>query len=496
MHEYPTILHVLFRHARDIPGKTAVIESETGLECTYRELWAYLTLFAKRLGAAGVRRDSGDGYGTRVVVRCEQTIDYIVAMLAVQLAGGVFVPVENNIAEARIIEIMEETDSYVLIAVNPLSNHNYTYIPIAEACTGVNDIETYDVVLPDPDTLAIILFTTGTTGKSKGVMHTGKSFTARFLSFYDFFYHDDEQVYIIPVPLSHALGLNRVCLSIYAKCTMVLLDGFSMIKRFFSAVKTYNGTILCLVSFAVELYLRTCRNELMDIRNQITCLDIASSYSEAQITALREIFPESRIIQAYAATEIHGCYVDHSKQKYKPMCLGSPCDGTDLVFFDEQKEAIIEATCEHPGLIAMKSDTKMLGYWKNPELTENVTRGEYIVLSDWGYKGSDGLYYYLARADEVIISGAYKIAPAEIEEAANSFKGIKESACVPISDPLMGQVPKLFVVMEKDYSFNAGDIYKYLQSKLEGTKLPRHIEEIDRIPRSGIKINRMGLREL
>jgi len=494
--EFPSVLHAIASHACNITEKTTITEAETGRECTYGDLWAYVKAFANQLHSAGVERDYGDGYGTRVVVRCEQTIDYIVTALAVQLAGGVFVPVEKNIADARIIEIMEETDSTILVANKPLADFSCTYIPLPDATAERYSADEEDIILPDPEALAIILFTTGTTGQSKGVMITHKAIKARALFVYSMFEHDDEQVYLIPNPLSHAYAYNRLNLALLSSCTIVLLNGFAIVKPFFSAIKNYSVTIINLVSSVTEMYLRTCRDNLYDIKDQITCISLAASaFTESQISALQEIFTTSKIMQLYASTEVHGCYIDHSIRKYSPFCVGAPYDGCKVVFFNEQKEHIIEANRNNPGLFAMSSETGMSGYWKNPELTANVTRGEFIIISDLGYKEDDGLFYFVSRADDIIISGGYKIAPLEIEKVADSYEGILESACVPISDPIMGQVPKLYVVMAEGYSFNAGEIYKYLQCKLEATRLPRQIEEIEELPRIGDKINRNELRE-
>jgi len=496
MHEFPSILHVAANHAKTIPNKAAIIEAETDRQCTYGELWAYVKAFSKRLAAAGVKRDFGDGYGTRVVIRCTQTIDYVVSMLAIQLAGGVFVPIEKNIAEARIIEIMEETDSKILIAEKPLSSYEYSHIPLAYATSEHDDIADESVVFPESDTLAYILFTTGTTGKSKGVMHSHKSRTCRTVAMCSVLNFGNNQTWLVPSPLSHANGILSVSISLFFECTVVLLDGYTFAESFFSAITKYNVTIINPMSAATEMYLRICRDKLVEICNQINYIWLASSsFSETQITSLRSIFTNSKIIQTYGATEVGGCYIDHSQQKYAPFCAGQPYSGAELVFYNEQKTNIIDATRKIPGLFAFKSNTKMLGYWKNTELTASVTRGDYIVLSDLGYKGDDGLYYFLARADDVIISGAYKIAPLEIEEAANSFDGILESACVPVNDPIMGQVPKLYVVMEENHSFNYNEIYSYLKSKLEATRVPRCIEEVDEIPKINNKINRKELRD-
>jgi long-chain acyl-CoA synthetase len=496
MHDFPSILHAVADHAKTIPDKIAIIEAETDRKCTYGELWAYVKTFSKHMTAAGVKRDFGDGYGTRVVVRCTQTIDFVVSALAIQLAGGVFVPVEKNIAEAQIIETMKETDSKILITEKPLSSYDYVYIKLMDAVSECDCIDDENIVFPEQDALADILFTTGTTGKNKGIMHSFKSFTAMIFSIYSAFNHDNEQIWLLPNPLSHINGFLRVYMSLFYQCTVVLLDGYALAKSFFSAIIKYKITIINLLSATTEMYLRTYYNKLVEIKGQINYISLAgSSFSDEQINSLRNIFYKSKIILAYGATEVGGCYIDHSLQGFTSFCIGQPRSGTKVVFFDEKKRNIIEATAKNPGLFAMNSCTRMIGYWKNPELTASVTRGDYIVLSDLGYKGEDGLLYFVGRVDDVITTGAYKIAPLEIEGAANSFDGIRESACVPVNDPFMGQVPKLFVVMNENHYFDEKEIINYLKSKMEVTKLPRYIEEIGEIPKINNKINRKALKK-
>jgi long-chain acyl-CoA synthetase len=496
MQEFISVLHAIASHAKTVPDENAIIEAETDRRCTYSELWAYVKAFSKRLISVGVKRDFGDGYGTRVVVRCTQTIDYLVIELAVQLSGGVFVPVEKNIAETRIIEIMKETDSKLFIASKPLSDYNCTFISITDATTEMDTSEDNNIIFIYPDSLMHILFTTGTTGNSKGVMLSQKASTARILSIYSVFNLDKKQIWLIPSPLSHCSGLRRVHISLFFQGTAVLLDGYTFAKTFISAIIKYKVTHLNLMSAAIEMYLRTCRDKLEVIHEQINGISLTgSSFSETQIKSLRDIFTKSRIIVLYGGTEVTGCYIDHASKNYAAFCIGKPRPDTEVIFFDEQKKNIIQTNRENPGLFAMSGDSKMLGYWKNPELTASVTRGEYIILSDLGYMGEDGMLYFLGRSDDVIVSGGYKISPMEIEEVANSLTSIHESACVPVSDPIMGQVPKLYVVIEENHIFNFTEIYEFLKNKLEATRVPRHIEEIDAIPRINNKINRKELKK-
>jgi long-chain acyl-CoA synthetase len=497
MQIFLSVLQAVASQAITNPDKIAIIEAETDRKCTYGELWAYVKAFSKRLISEGVKRDFGDGYGTRVVVRCAQTIDYVVTELSVQLAGGVMVPVEKNIAEIRIIEIMQETDSTILIATKPLTEYGCTYIPLDEATIEKDMMDDKNVIFPYTDALALILFTTGTTGNSKGIMLSHGAVTARVLSSYSACSHDNEQISLIPSPLSHVTGLIKIYVSLFYQCTAVLMDGFVFAKLFFTTIKKHNVTILNLLPAVIEMYLKAYRDKLEEISNQINFITFGgSSSSETQIELLRKIFTRSKIIQFYGSTEIPACFMDYTQKSCSGVSVGRPRLGTKVVFFEEKKEKIIETSKSNPGLFAISSDSKMYGYWKNPELTASVSRGEYIILSDLGYKGDDGLFYFVSRADDVIISGGYKIAPIEIEEAANSFEGIRESACVPVADTIMGQVPKLFVVMEENHVFNLKNIYSFLKSKLEISRLPRYIEEIDCIPKINNKINRRELKKL
>jgi len=497
MQEFRSILEAAASHAASIPDKIAIIEAATDRKCSYGELWAYVKAFSRRLNKAGIKRDFGDGYGTRVVVRGAQTIDYFITALAVHLAGGVFVPVEKSISEIRIIEIIKETDAILFIGSKPLSDSEYSYIPITDATSELDNNNNENIIFPNSETLADILYTTGTTGNSKGVMRSHKctvAYTAVNFEELCETLKNDKHIWLLPSPITHMSGLSRLYNSIFCQCTTVLLDGYVMANAYFSAIAKYGVTAISLMAASTEMYLRTCREKFMEVRDQITYIGLSgSSFTETQINSLKNIFPKTVLMLYYGATEVGGFRIDHGKGNFASNCIGDPHMGVEVVFFNEQKNEIIESNKKNPGLFGIKSDSKMLGYWKNPELTASVTRGNYIILSDFGYRGEDGLYYFLSRADDVIISGGYKIAPLEIEEAANSFNGIQESVCVAVSDPIMGQIPKLYVVMKEGNVFNFNEIYKFLKTKLETTRIPRYIEDIEKIPKINNKVNRKEL---
>ena len=126
----------------------------------------------------------------------------------------------------------------------------------------------------------------------------------------------------------------------------------------------------------------------------------------------------------------------------------------------------------------------MSGYINAPELTATVLSNGRIYTNDIGYLGSDGLVYMLGRSGEIINLGGFKINPVEIETAVQRYPGIADCACVPKEDELLGQVPKLFVVMESGQEVDLKDLSVFLRKYLEDYKVPKEIEIISSIPRT------------
>ena len=126
----------------------------------------------------------------------------------------------------------------------------------------------------------------------------------------------------------------------------------------------------------------------------------------------------------------------------------------------------------------------MKGYYRSPQLNAETIRDGYIQTKDLAYMGEDGLIYMLGRQDDVIVTGGSKVAPDEIEDAAMQFPGIADCGCIPVDHPILGKEPKLFVAMERDAAFDPAAIFQFLKDRLEAYKVPKQIEQIDKLPRT------------
>ncbi len=450
-------------------------------ELTYREYWNHIA------GYAAYLKERGVGKGDCVVVRNSQNVEFVTCGLAIQLLGAVFVPVEKNVAQQRIHEIYSEVDAKYYIAVKE-PEESLSYLSMAEVMDHVAESdanEQHNFEFPQEEQLAEILFTTGTTGKSKGIEILHKNVVAVAENVIDGVEMKKGNVELIPVPLSHSHGLRRYYANMLSGNSVVILDGVIFVKKVFACMEKYGVTAMDLVPAALTGLLKLGADELARFVDRMDYVQLGSApIPEPDKQKLREVLPKSRLYNFYGTTE-SGCssILDFNKYSEKKNCIGRPTCHATFAFLDEDGHEI-EATEETPGFLACKGDMNMAGYYRSPELDAEAFRGEYIVTQDMSYMGADGMIYLLGRKGDVIQSGGNKISPSEIEEAALTYEAIADCACIPIDSKMLGQEPKLFYVPEQGMQVSEDDIYRFLREHLEAYKVPKQMEKLDKIPRT------------
>ena len=439
-----SIVEALAEYAKVQPDKLFLADGK--VELTYLDAWKCVYGYAVHLRELGIRR------GDHVVVRNSQNAQLVISQLAIQLVGAVFVPIEKNAADDRIAEIIGAVEAKLYLAAKQGEFSckwetikdvlSYKMDDVAEMRISESDDENGDSFrFPEPEETAEVLFTTGTTGKSKGIELTYESVIAVSENVIGSVEMKKDSVELIPVPLSHSHGLRRYYSNILNGGSVVIIDGVIFTKKFFGAIEKYHVTAIDLVPAALAALFKLSGDKLGEYADQLDYVQLGSA----------------------------------------PIPIGKPSFHAEFVFFDEQGNAI-DATEETPGFLACRGTMNMKGYYHEPQLNQEIMRDDYICTKDLAYVGEDGLIYMLG--DDVIITGGNKVAPDEIEEIAGGFEGIADCACIPVPHPLLGAEPKLFVEMENGAAFDEQGIYEYLQGKLEAYKVPKLIEQIDKIPRT------------
>lgn len=500
-----SIVEALKINAEKTPDKLCVGDKKN--QVTYKEFWNMVKKAAVYLQEKGVQK------GDMVVIRGAQKVEFLLGVFGVQLAGGAVCPLEKAIKDDRIMEIMNFVDSNIYLAEKPVKNTTVNNISLKEMFKVVQNneavtpnentdnsenvvlnessdsseaVNSKEFSLPASDDLSEILFTTGTTGKSKGIEVTFGCNIAIAQNVIDSVGMEKDEIELITTPINHSLAIRRSYGAIYNGSSIVLTDGIKFVEDFFKLLDRYKITAITFVPAILEQALKFAKDRFATYDNQFHYIQLGSApLSETNKEILTKMFPTTRLYNTYGATE-SGCTVilEFSKYGHKKKCIGRTTVNTEILFVDDRRN-IVEASLEKPGILAFKGKMNMRSYYKEPEITKEVMDEKGVVYTnDLGYLGEDGLVYLLGRQGDVINMGGIKIAPTEIEEVAMKHEMIKDCACIPIKDEITGEAPKLFVTLNEGYQLDQKELSKYLLSKLESLKVPKTFEVIDEIPRT------------
>ena len=476
-----SLVKSIYEHSLETPEKPAIIATDRTAD--YRTLWAMIRTVAGKLRG---RVEKGD----RVLLEAGPTVEFLAVCYGIHLAGAVHVPVEKGAPEERVKEIAAEIDPKLVITGKNL----FEQLGIDDPCAGAEEEDLPE--FPTEDMLQEILFTTGTTGKSKGVMVTHYAQMNMCDSQNAVLNYSKDNVWLIPTPMNHAAGLRKTHMSMAKGSTVLILDGFKDLRYFFECIKNYHVTSLYLPPSAVHYVLTLAGKELAKYDEQLDFLYSSSAaLPGGDKEKLIELLPHVRKFDAYGGSEVGAvCYIDYNAHRGDGRCVGKANPGVDIFIVDEHYRPV-HATEEEPGIIAIRSNTVTAGYWNEPELTAQTVQDGVIYMTDLGYMDDEGFLYLVGRRDDVINVGGLKVAPTEVEDEALRFEKIADCACAPYQDPVMGRCVKLFVVMKPGFSCDAAEITSFLESRLEAYKIPKVIEEIAEIPRTyNGKIDRKKLK--
>ena len=412
----------LHQNARCYPDKVAVVCGDTSL--TYAQLWQE------------VARRAQDFHPHEVVCfRSSQDIDFLVTYMAVHLAGGVAAPLEHGMPDA----LFERISSAVA--------HSFTLhssLPIAD-----------------------ILYTTGTTGQSKGVMvsHRALIADAENLIAGQGFSHD--LVFIINGPLNHIGSLSKIWPCIILGATILIIEGMKDLNAFFRALDTPPSSFLLppssklkfatfFVPATIRMILQFAPDRLASYAHKLDFIESgAAPLPQTDMQRLCELLPHTRLYNTYASTEtgIIATY-NYNDDRCMANCLGRPMPHSKILITPD-------------GLIACQGDTLMSGYVGDPELTATVLRDDTVFTSDVGILDEEGMLHLSGRASDVINVGGFKVSPIEVEE-----------------HPVTGRALKLLVVTPPGQKLDKRTLARYLADRLEPYKVPMLYEQVDTIART------------
>lgn len=472
-----SIVEAVFLHAETQPDKLCLADAQETV--TYAQYVEKIRMFARFFRKQGIQK------GDTVVVEARQTISYVAAELAMHLLGAIFVPVERNCAAAKIEMIAKLSEAKLIVAEKKMQGvcPVHAYSQIIEGAEGTPKLET--VAFPAGEEVSEILFSTGTTGKEKGIVLTHNNDIALAENVMYGVQMQPDNVELIPSPLNHSHGLRRYYGNMLCGSTVVLATGVLNLSGFFDAVDRYHVNAMDLVPSALSMLLKQSKDKLAEYKDVLRYIQLgAAPLMEADKEKLKSLLPYTRLYNFYGSTESGCiCIYEFGQRPDKKNCIGKPAHNADIVITDEKRQ-IIRSSEKNPGLLASRGKMNMVGYWKDPEETERVLADGLVYSNDEAYFDKDGDIILLGRRGDIINVGGNKVAPEEIENAAKKLPEIADCGCISIPDELMGHVPRLFVEVAEGCMFDPVAISRHLAGCLEAYKVPKSIERIEKIPRT------------
>ena len=448
---------------------------------TPRETISYGALAERiRLAAAKIRRAIGNP-GQRVLLCGPNSPELVVAYFAVHAAGGVAVLLEADIPRETAGWIAHDAQARLALCSRELD------LPIAVAdlasWTSAGDdrpLESPQCGLQDP---ADLIYTTGTSGRRKGVLLAHENIAQAALNINAFVKTRHDDLEVMPLPLSHSFGLGRLRAMAQAGHCLLLLPGMRNPAAVLKQLLDVKAAGLALVPAGFDLILRMTRDRLGDARQHLRYIEIGSAAMPADTKQkLMELLPQTRICHHYGLTEAsRAAFTEYHADRDHLASIGQPGPNVSMAVRDEAGHDLGDGQA---GEIVVRGGMVMQEYWKQPALTHEVLRNGWLRTGDRGRRDAAGYYYLAGRQGDLVNVGGRKVSPEEVEQALNAHPAVVESACVGIPDPqgIVGECLKACVVLRSE--IRDEQLVEWLRTRVEEYKIPRIWQRVEQIAKT------------
>ncbi|KIL47347.1 fatty acid--CoA ligase family protein [Jeotgalibacillus campisalis] len=485
---------------------------------TYGELNGAVNKMANSLEAMGVKK------GDHVGLLLGNSPHFIVSLYAALRIGATAIPINPIYTPDEISYILRDGDVKVVIAVDlllPLVEKAHAALPeinhyiICETSSQTQEqieklgkevqskitsfthaMAPYPPVYEGPelmqDNIAIILYTSGTTGKPKGAMlthrnvYTNAKDTAEYLAI-----TGDDKV-IAALPMFHVFALTVVLNAPLINAgTIVIVPRFSP-KDVFDLTKKYEATVFAGVPTMYNFLLQYPEADRADFEFVRLCISGGASLPVALLHQFEEKF-NVRVSEGYGLSEASPvtCFNPLNMER-KAGSIGTSITNVENKIVNELGE---ELPPGEVGELIVRGPNVMKGYYKMPEDTEAAIKDGWLYTGDLAKKDEEGYFFIVDRKKDMILVGGYNVYPREVEEVLYSHKDVVEAAVVGVPDPDYGEAVQCFVV-KKDPSLTKEDLLEFCAKQLAKYKLPSVVEFIEELPKNTTgKILRRALRD-
>lgn len=470
-------------------------------------IWTYSDVESMSRNISDYMFKRGVRKGDRVVILCDNSIQYIAAFFGTLKINAVAVPVNPAKMTDSIIYIIEKCTPKLIVTCNStagkLDKIQSTYcldIVNVDQCVlwpnsgyDSSPVNEQDFTVDENDT-AEILFTSGTTANPKGVTLTHGNLMANTEAIIDYLKLTSEDSVLLTMPFTYSYGNSILLTHTFVGGTIVIENAATFPYKVLEGIKGKKVSGFSTVGSYINLLLKYIKNtkeneKFFDNLRYITLAGEATNNDD--VLYINTKFPDIKVYVMYGQTEASArlSYLRPELLKDKLGSIGKGLCNVELKVVDETGWEIKPGDI---GEIIARGPNIMKGYWMDPDATEEVIKGGWLYTGDNATVDEEGYIYIKGRKTDMIKHMGHRISPVEIENVINSCHFVKESAVVECAVD-GAQVIKAFIVLEKECSIEV--IRKFVNSKVPIYMRPHVFEVIDQLPRteSG-KIKRSAVR--
>jgi malonyl-CoA/methylmalonyl-CoA synthetase len=480
-------LFSLYRAGRP-PNTKTFIETPDGRVMSYAGFEATTAKIAHALRDAGVRK------GDRVAAQVEKSPEALCLFFACLRAGAIYLPLNTAYKPAEIAYFVGDAEPRLLVCS---SNSQAALAAEAERVgatvttldgSGGGTLmrsawsrpDTFDDVSAGEDEVAAILYTSGTTGRSKGAMLTHRNLASNALTLRDFWRFTADDVLLHALPIYHVHGLFVAAnVSLLAGASMLFLSGFQVDEVIrllprataMMGVPTFYSRLLEHPAFTRELV----RHMRLFVSGSAPLL--ASTHQEFEART------GHRILERYGMTETNMNTSNPYDGDRVAGTVGVPLPGVEIRVTNPESGTPLPQG--EVGMIEVKGPNVFKGYWRMPEKTAQEFRSDgFFITGDLGQFEDNGYLRIVGRGKDLIITGGYNVYPKEIEIAIDALDGVRESAVIGVPHPDFGEGVTAVVVSEPGSRLDGHSIIEALSGNLAKFKLPKQVFLVDSLPRN------------
>jgi long-chain acyl-CoA synthetase len=479
--------------------------------------------------------DGGFTRGDRLALYTQNVPQYVIALIATWKLGGIAVAINPMLTPHEIEKLIADSTPTTFLSLSELYSDELAVtldrssvtrvistsaldfrnaddvrvLPAARVSTpaGTDDLtdlvdryagQTPDVLALGLDDVAVITYTSGTTGVPKGAMNTHRNVATGGSAYRDWFGLGEDDVILGVAPLFHVTGLSgHIAVALAARATLVLFYRFD-VGVALDMIRTYEPTFT-VGAITVFIALANSPDVTKDALSSLTTIASGGAPIPAATVERFENRFGVYIHNVYGMTETTSPVLSVPMGKRAPVGAETGALSVGIPVLSAQVRVVDETFVALPagqlGELAVRGPQVVDGYWRNEAETAAAIKGGWLLTGDVAYADDDGWYYLVDRKKDMIVASGYKVWPREVEDVLYTHDAVLEAGVVGLPDPYRGETVKAYVSLRKGVTVQPHELVDFCRTRMAAYKYPREVEIVDVIPKTATgKILRRSLR--